>query len=461
MTEVLVTVNSPGEVATWLEPLTRELLPHLGEGRLTVMIPPCTFASGAEARVVRSFLGDDPRVRVYEPGQVLAWLVLGRRPPGYRPAGQGVVLFLGGDMVYAAWIARRLGYRALAYTEGRVRWTGTFERFLLPDDRALERAHRRLGPRAEELAPRLEVVGDLMVDAAQSRIPPDQVRKRLGLVSGEQVLVLLPGSRATEVRLVLPLYLDGLAALARAPGARAGRPLRAVVALSPFADGEEALGVARRHLEGAGGWREAGAPGAASAGWSGLGLPGSRRVVLAERVETGRPLRVELVQGASRELMAVADLALTLPGSSTAEMAAFGLPMVVVLPLQWPEEIPLEGLPGLVGGIPAIGPALKRRAVRRLERSIGFVALPNRWTGRAVVPELRGEVSPEAIGRELAAWLDDDPRRAALRRELEGLRGEAGAARRVSDRVLTLLKGGAAGPRVGGAGGSEGQEVMP
>lgn len=453
MIEVVVTVNSPGEVATWLEPLARELLPRLGDGRLTVMIPPCTFASGAEARVVRSLLGDDPRVQVYEPRQVLAWLFFRKRLPGYRPAGRGAVLFLGGDMVYAAWIARRLGYRALAYTEGRIRWTGTFERFFLPDAGALERARRRLGAEAAAMASRLDVVGDLMADAAQSRIPPQEVRERLGLTSGEQLLLLLPGSRPAEVRLVLPLFLDGLGVLAGAGPAEGGRPLRAIIAVSPFAEGEGAAAVARQHLERAGGWREAGRRVAAEEGWTDSRLAGARRVVLAERVGGSRPLRVELVQGATRELMAAADLAVTIPGSNTAEMAAFGLPMVVVLPLQWPEEIPLEGLPGLLGGIPWLGPAIKRRVVRRLERAIGLVALPNRKAGRMVVPELRGEITPERIGQELAAWLDDELRRATVRRELEALRGPTGAARRVAEQALDLARG-VTGTRAGGSGDS-------
>src|SRR5690606_27926544 len=85
---------------------------------------------------------------------------------------------------------------------------------------------------------------------------------------------------------------------------------------------------------------------------------------------------------------------------------------------------------------------VKRWAVRRLDRSIGFVALPNRWAGRAVVPELRGVVRPEVLARELAGWLDDEARRAHLRQALEGLRGEPGAAQRVAARVLTLAQAG-------------------
>lgn len=442
MREVVVTVNSPGEVATWLEPVARELIPRLGGARLTVMIPPCTFASGAETGVVRNLLGDWDQVRVYDPRQVAGYLLARRRPPGYRPAPRGVVLFLGGDMFYAAWLARRLGYRALAYTEGRVRWTGVFERFLLPDATALARARARLGPAADRLAERLQVVGDLMIDAARSRMAPGEVRDRLGLGQGEPMLLLLPGSRPAELRFLIPLYLDALGHLARIPGPeRVRAALRAVFVLSPFADGEEAARIALEHLQTGGGPLRAERQAAPARGWETLGLQGSRRLVLegAAAPGAGRQVRIELIQGASRELMAAADLALTIPGSNTAEMAAFGLPMVVLLPLQRPEEIPLEGLPGLVGGLPGVGPAIKRRAVLRAARATPFLALPNRKAGRLVVPELRGEVGPEEVGRELAAWMDDPERRARARRDLELLRGEPGAARRVAGWVLNLL----------------------
>lgn len=442
MREVVVTVNSPGEVATWLEPVARELIPRLGGARLTVMIPPCTFASGAETGVVRNLLGDSDQVRVYDPRQVAAYLLARRRPPGYRPAAQGVVLFLGGDMFYAAWLARRLGYRALAYTEGRVRWTGVFERFLLPDAAALARARARLGPATDRLVERLQVVGDLMTDAAQSRMAPEEVRGRLGLGQGEPMLLLLPGSRPAELRFLIPLYLEALGRLARIPGPEGERTaLRAVFALSPFTDGEEAARIAREHLQTGGGPLRAERPATARQAWEAVGIPGSRRLVLEGEAAPGaeRQARVELIQGASRELMAAADLALTIPGSNTAEMAAFSLPMVVLLPLQRPEEIPLEGLPGLVGGLPGIGPAIKRRAVLRVAQATPFLALPNRRAGRMVVPELRGEVGPEEIARELAAWMDDPERRARARRELEALRGEPGAARRVVGWILNLL----------------------
>ncbi|HEY8531680.1 MAG TPA: hypothetical protein VIL08_05485, partial [Limnochorda sp.] len=68
-------------------------------------------------------------------------------------------------------------------------------------------------------------------------------------------------------------------------------------------------------------------------------------------------------------------------------------------------------------------------------------------------PELRGEITPERIGQELAAWLDDELRRATVRRELEALRGPTGAARRVAEQALDLARG-VTGTRAGGSGDS-------
>jgi lipid-A-disaccharide synthase len=74
-------------------------------------------------------------------------------------------------------------------------------------------------------------------------------------------------------------------------------------------------------------------------------------------------VRVSAYQGLQYDIMQASDLAITIPGSNTAEMAGLGLPMVVALPLNKPESLPLEGIPGLIGRIPVFGPSLKRAAV--------------------------------------------------------------------------------------------------
>src|SRR5690625_365173 len=113
---VILTANSPGEVASWLRPAVaafRELVPA---ARIRVCLAPCTFATGAEEAVVRSLPGVSA---VYTPRETVAWALWGKRPADVDPGERGVVLYLGGDQFYAAALGRRTGWPAAVYTEGR------------------------------------------------------------------------------------------------------------------------------------------------------------------------------------------------------------------------------------------------------------------------------------------------------------------------------------------------------
>jgi len=117
--ELVITVNSPGEVSGWLAPVLDRIRliredAATGAGwdcRVTVFVPPCPFASGAECRVIQAIPGVD---LVAGPAETSAYLLFGKKPQGFSPLPRGVVLFLGGDLAYAAILARRLQYPALA-----------------------------------------------------------------------------------------------------------------------------------------------------------------------------------------------------------------------------------------------------------------------------------------------------------------------------------------------------------
>src|SRR5690554_7637254 len=81
------------------------------------------------------------------------------------------------------------------------------------------------------------------------------------------------------------------------------------------------------------------------------------------RVTTQRGLTAVAVQGRPYDVMGAADMALTVPGSNTAEMAAAGLPMVVVLPMNLVEKIPLPGAAQYAERLPLVGKRLKRNLV--------------------------------------------------------------------------------------------------
>jgi len=412
--DIVITANSPGEVATWLVPVVRALHDRIPWGRVTVFIPPCPFASGAEVDVVSRVQGVSA---VYGPGEFIRFAFLGRSLPRFRPADNGVVLFLGGDLYHAARLARILGFPAIAYTEGRVAWKKSFRCFLVPDSEALKRATRK-GVDGTQV----KVVGDLMLDAVCPRFSPSEMREFLN-VNGRPVVSLFPGSRPYEFRYVLPFFL------------RVAEILKPelpdvvfTVSLSPFV-GEKELREAGRYtsprIEGA----------AASVGALSLPCPDARSWVL----RTGTGLTVMAVKGMQYDLMGISELAVTIPGSNTAEMAGAGLPMVVAIPLNILEKIPLTGLAGSVDRIPLIGKPLKRIAVSRFAGRVVFAALPNARAGRYIVPEIRGVLKPEDVASPLVELMRRPGRRQRMSAELKQVMGPPGAAN-VAEEIQALLE---------------------
>ena len=393
--DLILTANGPGEISGWLFPVVTELRRRLdglpGRVRLFAWAPPCNFASGRELAALAA-LG--PWDGVFGPRQMWQLVLRGRLPEGFRPNRRGLVLFLGGDLFYAAATARRLGFPAMAYTEGRARWLRAYERFFVPNEPAAARA-RRMGAPAE----RVEVVGDLVVDAVAARLSRTPSPGRDGVLT----VGLFAGSRDFEVRWVLPMFVEAAAIIKR----RLRAPVRVVAVLSPFAS-KEAVSEA---LEASGGKADA-IEWVGPDDWTGA------------------------VRGAA---MARCDVAIAVPGTVTAELGALGVPTVTVLPLHRPELIPLEGAMELIGSLPLLGRRLKAGFVRRAARRVGLLSIPSRRAGRLLAPELIGEFGPEAIAEQALALLDDADRRRGVGAALRQAMGPQGAARRIVDRVLARL----------------------
>lgn len=411
--DVVLTANSPGEVAAWLAPAVeglRRVAPHC---TISVFVPPCTFASGAECAVVAAMVGVDG---VYGPREFVKFVLWGARPEGFRPGSIGAVCFLGGDLLSAVLLSRRLGLPAVAYTEGRVGWNKSYRRFFLPDERARRRAlHRGACPE------QLEVIGDLMQDAVRpicnSR---SEIRELLGIPDNRLVVSLFPGSRPFELRFMLPFFLRTAERLVQ----ETESPPYFLLSVAPFADDEA---FAHAVKEGANSRMqitamEPSACGPATSAWW---------------LNSGT-LSVAAYKGMQYDIMLASDLALTVPGSNTAEMAFLGLPMVVVLPLNRAEEIPLEGISGLIGRLPLVGRLLKRAAVLAAAERIEFAALPNRKAGRLLVPEVRGHIDPEDVLAPAVALLCEPERRQELGQQLREAMGQAGASDRLAEAIVAV-----------------------
>lgn len=416
--ELFFTVNSPGEVATWLSPVVWALRAAGSQAHVTVFLVPCTYASGTEAEVVARIPGVD---RVVPPVESLRFALFGWAPRGVARPARGALLFLGGEFFLAARLARRLKVPAAAYTEGYINSAAAFERVFVPREQARERAVARGAP-----PERVEVVGDLMVDAARMRLEeafrPAGAEAPGARASGAgggdaPVVALLPGSRPYEVRRGLPFLLRAAAELARrSPGARFAVPVSPFATAGDFAHALQLLGAADAGEE-----------------LEALFRPGGEGALRARLLVEGLQLDVAFERARAARAMAGADLALTIPGSNTAELAVYGVPMVVCVPLDRPEEIPLEGVAGLLDKVPLVGRRLKAAAVMRAARRVEFVALPNRVAGELVVPELKSPtLRPEEVAEVAAGMLAAPQRLERVRARLMALMGPEGAARAIA-----------------------------
>jgi hypothetical protein len=396
--EVVLTSNGPGELSTWVRPVLEAWRRAERDARVSIALVPCQFASGAEADVARR-LGPD---HVTSARQYAAAAALGRAPAGLAGGPGGLVLSLGGNGSYAVALGRRLGVPAYRYAFLPYYPRGL--RHLFVHDERTRRHARILGARAD----RVETVGNLVADAVRSERAVDG--------PGKPHVLLLAGSRDAFARHLIPFVLAVADQLApRYPQARFVWPVPRSLSEVTLRDG--IAGVERATLGGIAGLRE------------------------GDVVVTPAGARVEMVDEIERYAhMRAADVALTIPGTNTLELGIAGVPAVVVLPLNRPEIIPLDGAGHWLSLLPIVGIPLKRRAVRLfVDRLRVPVSLPNRFSGEALMDEVTGHVDPTTIAARLATLLDDDGDRQARRSRLLATMPAPGAADRLVARLRQLV----------------------
>ncbi|CAN5523322.1 hypothetical protein BH24DEI1_BH24DEI1_10000 [soil metagenome] len=367
---------------------------------LTVSLIPCQFASGNEAEIARDFGAD----AVTTPADFLRFVATGRKPETRQRVWrgpQGFVLSMGGNTGLALKLAHRLGYPGYRYAfnpylHRRLR------RLFVADARAAKRS-RLLGAPAH----RVEVVGNLVADAAQNaeRAPRP----------GRPHIVVMTGSRNSMAIHLIPFMLAVVERLgAQFPEARFVWPVSRLLS-----DESVTAGIAGRDKATLG------------------GVAGRRDGNL---VTTPSGYAVEIIaEGERYAHMRAADLALTIPGTNTLELGIAGVPSVVVLPLNKPEVIPLEGPGHWLSLIPLVGTALKRQAV--LLAAPRFpVALPNHISGEDLMLEIKGKVSAEGVAAGMRTLLEDPEELARRRERLRATMPRPGAAKALVARILEDLE---------------------
>ncbi len=231
-------------------------------------------------------------------------------------------------------------------------------------------------------------VGHPLVDFARTAMSPETARKKLGISrqGDAPVLGLLPGSRRSEIRHILPIVLKSAANISTIyPNAQW------LLLLAPGIP-EEFITDCRRGLS---------------------GVP-PIKIVRADSPFVGGE---EFPESVTYQVMRAATLLLVTTGTATLEGACIGTPMVILFrtsTFNW----------------------CIIRALSRLQQA----GLPNLIAGCQIAPELlQSALTPRALAEDALSLLHDSAKREAQQdalHEVYAMLGTAGAAKRTAELVL-------------------------
>ena len=142
------------------------------------------------------------------------------------------------------------------------------------------------------------------------------------------------------------------------------------------------------------------------------------------------------------ESITAADLVVTIPGTNTAQVAALGLPMIVLFPLDKPESIPMEGLANYLGAIPVLGNIIKRIIANLVNKATKYFALPNIKANREIIPEIRGKISIKEASDKILGMVHDDFYLGETSQILKHLMAQANASEKIVEAIIneTIFK---------------------
>lgn len=385
--------NSPGEVTTFVRPVVRELARTHPDWPIQICLVPCPYATGAERAVIEAW---EECPAVWSPWETTkAWVKATGR--GKR----GLVVFLGGDPWHALLLKHRFQLPAIAYFSepsswASSRWLGGFD--------LIAQGYR--GSVFQE--PRRLLVPDLRVDAVLSKLSEasNSVPKGQGLT-----LALYPGSRWLHLKSSLGPFLYAVERVKeRLP------QVKVLLAASPFVSKERMADAAAAPFR--------------------LGIPFSTARITDGFLITQAGVEVELVWGDPYRVMAECDLALSLPGTNTAELAIAGKPTVV--PLSSKVPVGGGGLLGILERLPGLA-GIKGRLKARKHRRLSWLALPNQIAGRMVMPEFMVDDGLQNLVDELVSLLTEPHRREEIGREAREVMGTGGGAARLVEIFEEML----------------------
>ncbi|BBN08883.1 hypothetical protein MPTK1_4g15230 [Marchantia polymorpha subsp. ruderalis] len=464
--DVVLLSNGPGEVAAWVKPVVASLRTKFGgrkpSFRISVILTPCPHASGRELELIRSYSDVD---RCQGPESFWNLLLFGSTEDGWTWHRKGVVVFLGGDQLYTVILSRRLGYKSIVYSEESVLWPGLVDRYMLRSAHVLSRVPLWAQSRCK-------VVGDLFSDSVvwrpirlSSSWQLGRVYMNLSSVYANvymciQIINLsvFPLLQASKLALGVPYFMAVANHLHHLMMGRVRfvLPLAPTVTLSMLAKQADPLSNPnisqfhwssakvspnvdkQLHLE----HQDESSSGGTYSQFEAVG-----------HLMTDEGVHIDILQQfPAHDVFKRCSLCVTTIGTNTAELGYLGIPMLVVLPTHALEVFRggTGGALGLLANMPGeLGKYVAQEVNSALLKSSGYIAWPNRWVDKEVVPELVGRIEPVEIANVAAHYLFSQSKLEAMKRQLLkihsrpdencNLESRVGASEAIATEVLRLM----------------------
>lgn len=410
--DIVILSNGPGELTTWVYPVLRELSKSLDRiqelnVRISIVLSPCTNASGQEAAIAHTYPGVDRVLPAEHFWQFLLW---SRTPdPAWDWHDKGVVIFLGGDQIFPVVLGKRLGYQTIIYAEWEARWPGWIDHFAVRNESVAARIPQKFQYKTQ-------IVGDLMVDRQV-----DLSTVATYELNADRLIVFMPGSKAMKLRQGVPLCLAICDLLRqKTPDVKIAIALAPTITpqyLAQFAQPNPIVAL----VEG----------------------------TTAELVESGSGFILRTPAGTDVEiytqfpahnLLQQCQLCVTTVGANTAELAGLGVPMIVLLPTNQLDAMrSWDGILGILANLPLVGDGLAKAINHWMLSRIKLVAWPNIWADEEIVPELLGHLTPASVTERICDLLDHPEKLQLMRDRLREVCGRSGAAAKIATMVINAL----------------------
>ncbi len=389
---IYILVNSPGELSGWMAPVVLYLKSHAPEIKIIAVILPCPYASGGEKQAALS-IGVQDVITMWQ------FLKLKTAKVKKGQSNFALILQLGGDPMWGCLLRIKTGYNWLIYTK-RPKFRHFVSHYFVPNRETAKKFARVLP------ADKFSLAGNLILDSVKYSAKNNKVS-----VTGEKLrLAILPGSRPFEYERAFGYY-PRVAELLQEKFPN----LSIFFPLAPTARKE----IYTKSIK--------------NAGYEYIEDEASCRIKITD------DFYVDIVTENAFDEIKNATMAVAFPGTNNLQIAFLGTPLICLAPTNYAEEIPLDGLLGLIPNC-ALTRKLKKVIIERINKKLDFASLPNILAKKQIVPEIRRVIWEEDCAQILEEFLKD---RTTLEKIKEGYKEipfDTGADEIIGKYIIKTLK---------------------